>query len=148
MVWIERVRSETIRHDFVAWTFALTAQFGSFCTEFSAVAKRCHLHPNIMKRTKTWIYGPMVWIRRVRSDKFERDFLTFALIVKDWPICIEFSAVTKWSQMHQTLRNATKYEFRVPWCVSRAFLAKSSDASSCHEHFASIVPIRPILHQV
>src|SRR6185312_3693174 len=33
----------------------------------------------------------------------------------------------------QTLRNATKHEFRVPWSVSRAFVAKSSDATSWHE---------------
>ena len=77
----------------------------------------------------------MVWIGRVRSDKFRRDFVaqTFALIAPDWPVCIEFSAVTKRSQMHQTLRNATKHEFCVPWCVSGAFVAKSSDATSWHE---------------
>ena len=51
-----------------------------------------------------------MWIRRVRSDKFERDFLTrtFALIVIDWPICIEFSAVTKWSQMHPNITKCNK----------------------------------------
>ena len=47
----------------------------------------------------------MVWIRQVCSDKFRRDFMTrtFALIAIDWPISIEFSAVTKWSQMHPTI---------------------------------------------
>jgi len=33
----------------------------------------------------------------------------------------------------QTLRNATKHEFCVPWYVSGAFIEKSSDATSCHE---------------
>ena len=47
----------------------------------------------------------MVWIGRVRSDKFRRDFVTrtFALIAIDWPISIEFSVVTKRSQMHPTI---------------------------------------------
>src|SRR6185312_2483283 len=106
----------------------------------------------------------MVCIGCVRCEKILREFAarSFALIAPDWPICIEFSAQTKWSQMHQnmkfcinctssahfapslvqeqnvpkctqTLRNATKHEFRVPWCVSRAFVAKSSDATSWHE---------------
>ena len=33
----------------------------------------------------------------------------------------------------QTLRNATKHEFRVPRCVSGEFLEKSSDTTSWHE---------------
>ena len=77
----------------------------------------------------------MVCIGCVRSKKIRREFVaqSFALIASDWPVCIEFNAVTKWSQMHQTLRNATKHEFRVPWCVSRAFVVNSSDAISWHE---------------
>ena len=74
----------------------------------------------------------MVWIWHVRSDKFRRDIVTgtFALIAPDWPICTEFSAVAKRSQ---TLQNQIKHEFRVPWCVSRAFVVNSSDATSWHE---------------
>ena len=47
----------------------------------------------------------MVWIGRIRSDKFRRDFVarTFALIAPDWPIFTEFSAVTKRSQMHPNI---------------------------------------------
>jgi len=77
----------------------------------------------------------MVCIGCVRSEKIRREFVarSFALIASDWPVCIEFNAVTKWSQMHQTLRNVTKHEFRVPWCVSRAFVVNSSDAISWHE---------------
>ena len=109
-------------------------QFNLFCTEFSAVVKRSHVHPNIMKRTKTWV-GPMVWIGHVRSDKFRRDFVTwtFALVAPDWPICTEFSAVRKHSQMHPNITKCNKNEFRVPWCVSRAFVEKSSDTTSWHE---------------
>src|SRR6185437_4375873 len=77
----------------------------------------------------------MVWIGHVRSDKFRHDFVTrtFALIAPDSPICTEFSAVTNGPKCTQTLRNATKHEFKVPWCVSGEFLAKSSDTTSWHE---------------
>ena len=83
-------------------------QYGPFCTKFSAVAKRSQVHPNITKHTKTWVWGPMVWIGRIRSDKFRWDFVarTFALIAPDWPICTEFSTVAKRSQM---LPNITKW---------------------------------------
>ena len=66
--------------------------------------------------------GPMVFIGCIRSEKFQRDFVaqTFALIAPDWPICAEFNA-------------EQKHEFRVPWCDSRAFVVKSSDATSWHE---------------
>ena len=33
----------------------------------------------------------------------------------------------------QTLRNATKVEFRIQWCGSGAFVGKTSDATSWHE---------------
>ena len=54
----------------------------------SAVAKRSQMQPNIMKYTKTCVYGQMLWIGRIRSDKFRRGFVirSFALIVPDWPI--------------------------------------------------------------
>ena len=52
----------------------------------------------------------MVWIWHGRSDKIRRDFVTrtFALVAPDWPICTEFSAVTKQSQMHPNIMKRTK----------------------------------------
>ena len=46
------------------------------------------MHPNTMKRTKTWVNGPMVWIGCVRCEKFWSDFVarTFALIAPVQPI--------------------------------------------------------------
>ena len=54
----------------------------------SAVAKRSQMQPNIMKYTKTCVYGQMLWIGRIRSDKFRRGFVaqTFASIVPVRPI--------------------------------------------------------------
>src|SRR6185312_5873468 len=34
---------------------------------------------------------------------------------------------------NQTLRNATKHEFWVPWCVTGAFVGKNSNATSWHK---------------
>ena len=80
------------------------------CTEFSAVTKQSQMHSNNTKCNKTCFLCPMVCIGCIRSEKIRREFVarSFALIASDWPVCIEFNAVTKWSQMHQTLRNATK----------------------------------------
>jgi len=40
----------------------------------------------------------------------------------------------------QVVRNATKCQFRVRWGVSGAFVAKNSDATSCHELFPKFAP--------
>ena len=135
LVCIGCVHREKFQRDFVAQTFHSLPEFGSFCTEFSAVTKRSQMHSNNTKCNKTWVLCPMVCIGCVRSEKIRREFVarSFALIASDWPVCIEFNAVTKWSQMHQTLRNATKHEFWVPLCVSRAFIVNSSDAILWHE---------------
>ena len=60
---------EKTRRDFVARTFALIAPVHPFFTEFHAVMKRFQMHPNTMKHNKTWVYGPMWWIRCVRCKK-------------------------------------------------------------------------------
>src|SRR6185312_11779849 len=55
--------------------------FGPFCTKFLKATKRCRMHPNSTKRTKTLVYGPMWWIGCIRCEKFRSDFVaqTFAL---------------------------------------------------------------------
>ena len=77
----------------------------------------------------------MVWIGCVCSDKFRRDFVarTFALIAPDWPVCIEFSAVTKRSQIHPNIKKFKKHGFRVQWCGSGTFVVTSLDTTSWHE---------------
>ena len=47
------------------------------------------------------------------------------------PFCTEFCKATKQSQMHPN--STKKYEFRIPWGGSSAFIAKNSDAISWHE---------------
>ena len=43
----------------------------------------------------------------------------------------------------QTVQNKPKHEFRVQWGGSGAFVAKNSDATSWHEHFATKAPDPP-----
>ena len=49
MGWIRCVHREKFQRDFVAQTFHSLPQFGSFCTEFSAVTKRSQMHSNNTK---------------------------------------------------------------------------------------------------
>ena len=49
------------------------------------------------------------------------------------PFCTDFRKATKRCQMHPNCTNAPKHEFRVQWGGSGAFVAKNSDATSCHE---------------
>ena len=43
----------------------------------------------------------------------------------------------------QMVRNTPKHEFRVQWVGSGAFVAKNSDTTSWHEHFATKAPDPP-----
>ena len=86
MRWIRCVRCGKLQCDFVARTFALIALVNPFCTEFHAATKRSQMHPNIMKRTKTRVYGAVGCIECVCCEKLQRYFVarTFALIA---PVC-------------------------------------------------------------
>ena len=79
---IGSVRYEKTWSDFVAWTFALIAPVHPVLHRVHAVTKRSQMHPNTMKRTKTWVLDPMGWIGCVRCNKFWHDFVArnFALI--------------------------------------------------------------------
>src|SRR6185437_14936697 len=86
--------------DTASW-HELSPQFGPFCTEFRKSTKRCQMHPNFMKCTKTFVYGPMGWIGCVRCEKFRGDFVarTFA------PVRPVLHRVSK---VNQTVPNAPK----------------------------------------
>jgi len=59
-----------------------------FCTEFRAVVKRSQIHPNGEKRTKTCVYGQMLWIGSTGCENFRHDFVpqTSALIAPFWRV--------------------------------------------------------------
>ena len=105
MGWIRCVRCEKLQRDFEARTFAIIPLVNPFCTEFHAVTKRYQMHPYTMKRSKTWIYGPMGCIECVCCEKFQRDFMarTFALIALVRPILHRVSC------SYETIPNAPKH---------------------------------------
>ena len=89
MGWIESVHCEKITTWLRGTNFCINCTSShSFCIEFHAVTKRSQMHPNTMKRTKTWVYGPMGWIECIRCEKIQHDFVarTFALIALVHPI--------------------------------------------------------------
>src|SRR6185312_1689116 len=71
----------------------------------------------------------MGWIGCLRCEKFRRDFVarTFALVR---PFCTEFHKASKRPECTQMVRNAPKYQFRVQWGGSGAFVAKNSYATN------------------
>ena len=58
-------------------------------------------------------------------------------------ICTEFRKQPNGPKCTQMVRNVTKLEFRVQWGRSGVFVAKNSDATSWHEHFATKAPDPP-----
>ena len=92
----------------------------------------------------------MGWIGWVRCKKFWCDFVarTFALISPDWPICTEFSAVTKRSQMHPKRTKCIKTRVWDPmgriWCVH----CEKSERDFVPRIFSLIAPVHTVLHRV
>jgi phage FluMu protein Com len=105
MRWIRCVRCGKLQCDFVARLFALIAPVNPFCTEFHAVTKWSQMHPNTMLHNKTWFYGPVGWIRCVRCEKLQSDFVaqTFALIALVHPVLLRVSC------SYEAIPNAPKH---------------------------------------
>ena len=72
----------------------------------------------------------------VRCEKFRCDLMaqTCALIAPVQPVLHQVLCSDETlTNAPKHYENAPKHEFRVQWGGSRAFVAKNSDASSCHE---------------
>ena len=85
----------------------------------------------LQKHNKRWVLGPMGWIRCVRCENIPHNFAarTYALIAPVRPIVHWVYCRNKNNpKCTQTLRNATKDEFRVQWGGLDAFVVKTSDA--------------------
>ena len=141
MGWMGCVRCEKLQRDFVARTFALIAPVRYVLHQVSCsyetirnALKYCETDRNISLASN---------IGCVRCEKYRRDFVgrTFALIAPVHPVCTEFHAVTKQSQMHQ---NTTK----VQWGGLGAFVAKKSQRDFVARTFALIAPVQYVLQQV
>ena len=124
--------------DATLWHLLLDSlhQFSPFCTEFHALTKWSKMHPNTMKRTKTWVYDQM---RADRVDLLQK-FLTQLCGLN---FCINYNSSARIDpsivkqqngpKCSQTLRNKTKHEFRFQWGGSGAFVVKKSYTTSWHE---------------
>ena len=99
------VRCEKFWCDFMARTSALIAPGHPFCIEFCVVTKHCQMHQNIMKNTKTWVWGLIGKIGCVRCEKFWCDFMprNCALILLVQP------ALHRGSCSNETIQNAPKH---------------------------------------
>ena len=92
----------------------------------------------------------MRWIGCVRCEKSRRDFVarTFALIAPVHPVCTEFHAVTKWSQMHQNTMQHTKTWFYGPMGWIRCVHCEKLQLDFMARTFVLIAPVQYVLHQL
>ena len=106
-----RIGSNGMDRECYLWKILTRHRGTNFCinctslVRFCAIAKRSQMHPNRKKCTKTWVYCPMWWIRCVRCEKLQCDFVarTFALIE---PVQYVLQQV---SCSYETIPNATKH---------------------------------------
>ena len=136
----------TLWHKLVHWLH----QFNPFCTKFCVVMKHWQIHPNTTKRTKTWVLGPMEWIRCVRCEKFQCDFMprTCALILPFQPTLHRVSCINERIQNapkhYQTHQNkGLRSNGWIGFVRCQKFRCDFM-AQTC----ALIAPVQPVLHQV
>ena len=87
-MWIGCIRSEKLQLYFVARTFALIAPVQYVLHQVSCSYETIPNAPKHYARTKTWVWGPMGWIKCVGCEKLQHDFVaqTFALIGPVHPV--------------------------------------------------------------
>ena len=106
------------------------------------------MHPNTVKRTKTRVYGPMVWIGCTRCEKFWSDFVarTFSLIIPVQPILHIVLCNKKWSQIHLDTMKHTKTWVYGPMVWIGCARCEKFWSDFVARTFALIAPVQPILH--
>ena len=118
----------------------LLDQFGLFCTESRESTKQSQMHQNCMKCTKTWVLGSngVEWVRSLRTIPTPLRGTNFC--TSSARFAPSFVTRPKGHKCTQILWNATKHEFRVQWGLSRALVAKHSDAASWLELLHQFCP--------
>ena len=108
------------------------------------------MHPNTMKHTKTWVYGPMGWSRCIRCQKFRCDSVarTFALIAPVHPVLhrvsCSYETIPNAPKYYETHRNISLGSNGVDW----VYLLRKIPTWLHGTNFALIAPLHPILHRV
>ena len=108
-----------------------------FCTSSARFAPSFVRQPSSPECTKTWVYGPIGWIRSVHCEKFLCYFMarTCALIAPVQPVLHRVSC------SNEILPNTPKhYEEHTNMSLGSnggglgAFIAKNSKTTSWHKH--------------
>ena len=102
MGWIRCVRCEKLQRDFVSRTFALIEPVQYVLQQVSYIYETIPNAPKYYKMHRNISFGSNGVDQCVRCEKLQHDFVarTFALLAPVHPVCTEFQAVTKRSQMH------------------------------------------------
>ena len=105
MEWVGCIHCEKFQNDVMAQTCALIAPVQPILRRVSCSNERLQMHPNTMRRTQTWVPGPMGWIDSVHCEKFRCDFMarTSALVAPVQPV------LHRVSSSNETLPNAPKH---------------------------------------
>ena len=107
------------------------------------------MHPNTMRRTKTWVCGPMGWIGSVHCEKFWCDFMarTCALIAPVQPVLHRVSCskeiLPNTHKHYETHTNMSLGSNGVDWCVR----CKKFWCDFVAKTFTLIAPVQLVLHQ-
>ena len=134
----------------MARTFALIALVWRVLQQVSCSSKTVPNAPNGKKRTKRWVYGPMVWIVSISCNKLWHDFVarTFTLIAPVWRILHQVSSSSemvtnalKGNETHQNMSLGSNGVDRERRCEKfwHDIMART---------FALISPVWRILQQV
>ena len=75
MEWVGCIHCEKFQNDVRAQTCALIAPVQPILHRVSCSNEIFQMHPNTMRRTQTWVSGPMGWINSVHCEKFWCDFM-------------------------------------------------------------------------
>ena len=136
MGWIGYVHCGKLWYNFVARTSSLIAPVQPIWHRVPCSNKTLPNAPKHYEMLQNLSLVPKGWIGCVLYEKFRCDFMaqTCASIAPVQPVLHRVSCSNETLiNAHKHYENAPKHEFRVQWGGSRAFVAKNSDASSCHE---------------
>ena len=136
MGWIECVRCPKFLCEFVARTFALIAPVQPISHRVSCSNETIQNAPKHYKMHQfmSLASNGVDRVRSLRKTLMRFRGTNSPLIALVQSVLHQVSCSNKTNPKYtQTVRNKLILEFRVQWGGSRAFVAKNSNASSCHE---------------
>ena len=151
MGWIGCICCKKFRHDFVAWTFALIAPVQPILHRVSCSNEMVPNAPKHYETQQKLSLGSN-GVDQVRSLQKHPTQLCGTNFCINWTSSAHFAlSLLSWQnnpKCTQTLRNATKVEFRIQWGGLGALVAKKLERDFVARTFALIAPVQPILHWV